>query len=162
MIYLELSLIVLLGTAVILTVFMAIYLMIRRNRRIKYGKWNYMTDLLIRKAIFFENNSDTPIPVTTRLSKLLVNSRFRFHFMRKIVSVSRSLSGQSSANLQTLYLQLELDKFALDMIRSSKWHKKAQGIQQLGVMGIKSHLTTIYRYTNHKNELVRIEASFQF
>ena len=161
MTYLELSLIVLLGTAVTITIFMTIYLMVRRRRRIKYAKWNQMADLLIRKAIFFERSADSPngqVPVTMRLSRLLINHRFRSHLTKKIISAARSLSGQSSANLQTLYLQLGLDKFALKMIGSSKWHKKAHGIQQLGVMGLKPYLTTIYRYTNDKNESVRIEA----
>lgn len=161
MIYLELSLIFLLGTAVTIIVFMAIYLKIRRNRRTKYAKWNNMADLLLRKAIFFEGDTDQPncrVPVTGRVTKLLLNDRFRSHLTKKIISAARSLSGQSSDNLRSVYLQLELDKFALKMIGSNEWHKKAYGIQQLGVMGLKSHLDTVYRYTSHSNELIRIEA----
>lgn len=161
MIYLELSLVVLLGTSVSLTAFMTIYLIIRRRRRIKYTKWNHIADLLVRKAIFFERdetNIHSTVPLTHRAERLIINRRFRSHLTKKIISAARSLSGQSADNLKLLYLQLGLDKFALSMIGSSKWHKKAQGIQQLGVMGLKSHLTTIYRYTNHKNESIRIEA----
>ena len=159
MIYLELSLIFFLATAVSLTVFMTVYLMIRRKRRIKYTKWNLMADLLIRKAIFIDKDTDhAVVPVTTRLSRLINNRRFRHHLTKKIISASRSLSGQSAKNLRALYLQLNLDKFALEMLNSGKWHIKAQAIQQLGVIGLTSHLASIYRYTNDKNELIRIEA----
>lgn len=57
-----------------------------------------------------------------------------------------------------LYLQLGLDKNALHLLESKKWHLRAYAIQQIGTMELKAHLTKIYRYTNSKNELVSIEA----
>ncbi|WP_256004309.1 HEAT repeat domain-containing protein [Pedobacter deserti] len=159
MIYLGVSLIFLLGTAVTLTVFMSVYLLVRKKRRQKYGKWNHMSDLLVRKAIFFdEDDKHHIIPITTRLNKLLANQRFRHHLTRKIVSASRSLSGQSFRNLQRLYIQLGLDKFALKMAESSQWHKKSHGLQQIGAMELTEHLNLVSRFTNDKNDLVRVEA----
>lgn len=149
------------GLAVALIIFMLAYLVIQKKRRSKYHKWNNMIDLLLRKTIFFEEDSkleDNLIPITSRFRKQMSISRFRDHLCERIIGASKDILGQSSLNLQKLYLQLNLDHYALKKISNRKWDIRAKGIQQIGIMGLKEHLTKIYRYTNDKNELVRIEA----
>ena len=161
MIFFEALLIFFFGAAIFLILFMTIYLLIRKKWRRKYTKWNSMIDLLLRKAIFFEvngNDDDQVIPVTSRLKANLKNSRFRAQLTKKITAAKKNMSGQAGQNIKKLFLQLHLDENAINLIDSGKWHLMAIGIQQIGTMELKEHLTKIYRFTNNKNELVRAEA----
>ena len=161
MIFLESLLSFFFGTAVLLTIYMAIYLFIRGKWRKKYADWNKMIDMLLRRAIFFHENGNTDgklIRIAPRLKANLENHRFRDQFTKQLTAAKTNMSGQAGQNLKKLYLQLHLDNHALHLIDSGKWHLMARGIQQIGTMEIQEHLTKIYRYTNHKHELVRAEA----
>jgi hypothetical protein len=161
MIFFKAFLSIFFGLALLLVVFMTIYLYVRKKWRMKYAKWDSMIDLLLRKAIFIHENGNAEgqlIPVTSRLNSSLENNRFRVQLTKKITAAKKNMSGQSGQNLKALYMQLQLDSYAIKLIDSGKWHLMAHGIQQIGAMGLKQHLTKIYRFTNHKNELVRAEA----
>ena len=161
MIFFQALLLFFFGAAVFLIFFMTAYLLIRKKWRKKYAKWDSMIDLLLRKAIFFNesgNSADQPIPVTPRLRVNLENSRFRAQLTKKITAAKKNMSGQAGQNIKKLYLQLDLDTHAIKLIETGKWHLMAVGIQQIGTMELKEHLARIYRFTNNKNELVRAEA----
>lgn len=161
MIYLRLLLLFFFALAICLIIFLSFYLFIRKIWRKEYGNWDRMIDMLLREAIFF-HEADTGqlaiIPVTQRFQANLKNRRFYNRFVKKIIAAKRNVSGQYGDNLRNLYIQLGLDKKALRLLGSHKWHLKAYAIQQLGTMGLKEHLPRIYRYTNRKNALVRVEA----
>jgi hypothetical protein len=161
MIFFQALLLFFFGAAVFLIFFMTAYLLIRKKWRKKYAKWDSMIDLLLRKAIFFNESgsgADQPIPVTPRLRVNLENSRFRAQLTKKITAAKKNMSGQAGQNIKKLYLQLDLDTHAIKLIETGKWHLMAIGIQQIGTMELKEHLARIYRFTNNKNELVRAEA----
>jgi hypothetical protein len=161
MIFFKAFLSIFFGLALLLVVFMTIYLSVRKKWRMKYAKWDSMIDLLLRKAIFFHENGIIEgqlIPVTSRLNSTLGNNRFRKQLTKKITAAKKNMSGQAGQNLKALYLQLHLDSYAIGLIDSGKWHLMAHGIQQIGAMGLKEHLPRIYKFTNHSNDLVRAEA----
>lgn len=141
-----------------------INLTIRKNRRKKYAKSKLMADLLIRNAIFSDNEdsddyiSDEPFPITSRTQKMLANYHFKRLLTKELISAKKNISGVSALNLKKLYIQLNLDKDAVLRLSSKKWYIKAKAIQELGIMEQKEYLNKIYRCTNHKNELVRMEA----
>ena len=136
------------------------FLKIRRES--KHQKWKLMADLLIRKAIFFEDEAGADqlemIPVTARTTTLLKNKYFRKLLTQELVNAKKNVSGSSADNLTRLYLQLNLNAYALAKLRDASWHKKAQVIQELSIFGLKQYLTKIYRYTNDANDLLRMEA----
>jgi hypothetical protein len=144
--------------------YMLIYLYFKSKREKKHGKWLLISDLLIRKAVFYDDDGDdetedgTTIPVTDRAKKLMRNKHFRELLTKEIMSAKRSLSGTSADNLKHLYQQLKLNKYALISLKSRYWHIKAKAIQELTVMGMNEFATELYPYTNNQNELVRMEA----
>ncbi|WP_299517866.1 HEAT repeat domain-containing protein [Mucilaginibacter sp.] len=121
-----------------------------------------MANLLIRKAIFYEETEDDPannIPITSRTKRLLLkNSHFRKLLTDELLNAKKNVSGSSAENLKHLYIQLGLHQYALAELKNYKWYIKAQAIQELSIMGLKENLTSVYRFTNNANELVRMEA----
>lgn len=160
MIYLEIITLIFLGIALLMVCFIMINLTIRKSRRNKYVKWKLMADLLIRNAIFSENeySTETPFPITARTKKMLNNPYFKRLLTKELLSAKKNISGVSATNLKKLYIQLHLNENALKKLNNKEWHIKAQAIQELGIMEQKEYLNKIYRLTNNKNDLVRMEA----
>lgn len=155
----EVAILFFFGLTIIMCCIMFIKLTINKNRKRKYIKLKSMADILVRNAIFYDNNAQkSAIPVTFRTSKMLSNSNFRAILVKELLSAKKNISGTSATNLENLYNQLNLDKYASKKLKDRRWHIKAKAIQELGIMGQKKYLNTIYRATNSKNELVRMEA----
>ncbi|HTK21388.1 MAG TPA: HEAT repeat domain-containing protein [Mucilaginibacter sp.] len=126
-----------------------------------FDKWSLISDLLIRKAVFYDDEElegDKMIPVTKRAEKLMKNKHFRKLLVNEIMSAKRSITGVSADNLKHLYVQLGLDKYAFDNLLSGRWHIKAKAIQELTVMDMHEFVDQICTYTDDKNDLVRMEA----
>jgi hypothetical protein len=151
----------LIGLAFLLILFILVSMYVKIHRNSKYQKWKLMADLLIRKAIFAEEEADGAeihVPTTSRFKKLLKNQYFRKVLINELINAKNAVSGSSADNLTQLYRQLNLQEFALIQLKNDKWYVKAPVIQELSIMGIKEHLTKVYRYTNNANELLRMEA----
>jgi hypothetical protein len=144
-----------------LLTFMLFYLYLRRKRENRLEKWRLISDLLIRKAVFYEDEElgdETVIPVTNRAMKLLHNKHFRKLLTEEIISAKKNITGTSSDNLKQLYKQLHLEAYALKNLKSHQWHIKAKAIQELTIMEMNEFQAEIYVHANAKNELVRMEA----
>jgi hypothetical protein len=142
-------------------VFMLSYLYFKNLYDKNFDKWSLISDLLIRKAVFYDDEEfegDKMIPVTARAEKLMKNKHFRKLLVNEIMSAKRSITGTSADNLKHLYVQLGLDKYAFDNLLSSKWHIKAKAIQELTVMDMHEYVEQISAYADDKNSLVRMEA----
>ncbi len=143
--------------AILLVVYILVYVYVKNNKAKKQIKWANMANLLIRKAIFAEEAQEY-IPVTNRLQKTLSKTSFREFLTDELIKARKNVSGIAAENVKNLYLQLNLDKYALNGLKSYKWHIKAQKIQELSIIGLKEHIDKLYPFTNDKNNLVRIEA----
>ena len=155
----EVAILFFVGLSIIMCCIMLIKLTVNKNKKKKYNKLKSMADILVRNAIFYDNNAQkTAIPITLRTSKMLSNSNFRSILVKELLSAKKNISGTSAVNLENLYNQLNLDKYASKKLKDRRWHIKAKAIQELGIMGQKQYLNIIYRATNSKNELVRMEA----
>jgi hypothetical protein len=126
-----------------------------------FDKWSLISDLLIRKAVFYDDeelDGDAMIPVTARAEKLMSNKHFRKLLVNEIMSAKRSITGISADNLKHLYMQLGLDKYSFNNLSSGKWHIRAKAMQELTVMDMHEFVDQICTYTDDKNDLVRMEA----
>lgn len=88
-----------------LLVYMLSYLYFKNLYDKKFDKWSLISDLLIRKAVFYDDeelNGDAMIPVTSRAEKLMNNKHFRKLLVNEIMSAKRSISGISADNLKLL------------------------------------------------------------
>jgi hypothetical protein len=144
-----------------LLIYMFFYMYFKSKYEKKHDKWRTISDLLIRKAVFYDDEemeAETLIPVTARAEKLMRNKHFRKLLTGEITSAKKNIAGIAADNLKHLYQQLQLDKYALKNLKSRHWHIKATAIQELTVMEMKEFLTNLYPYTNNHNELVRMEA----
>lgn len=90
--------------------------------------------------------------------KYLNNSRSKQVLTHALVRLHKSVSGTAAANLQWLYLQLNLHSVAVQRLASAQWHHKAAAIQELAEMKQQQFITKIYRETNHRNYHIRTEA----
>jgi hypothetical protein len=144
-----------------LLTYMFFYMYFKSKHEKKHDRWRLISDLLIRKAVFYDDEevqAETTIPVTARAEKLMRNKHFRKLLTGEILSAKKNITGIAADNLKHLYQQLKLDKYALKNLKSRQWHIKATAIQELTVMEMKELLTLLYPYTNNENELVRMEA----
>lgn len=143
-------------------IYMLSYMYFKNLYDKKFDKWSLISDLLIRKAVFYDDDDelegDKMIPVTARAEKLISSKHFRKLLVNEIMSAKRSITGVSADNLKHLYMQLGLDKYAFANLSSSKWHIRAKAIQELTVMDIHEYVEQICTYTDDKNDLVRMEA----
>lgn len=139
---------------------MLIYLKRVKKRRSNYRKWKNIADLLIRDAIFCEIDdiAQVEFKIDHRTAVLLNDSNFRKILIKELLFAKKNMSGKASLFLQKLYLQLNLDQYALKNLSNNHWHIKAKAIQDLGIMDLREHLSKIYRHTNNTNELIRMEA----
>jgi len=145
--------------ALVLILYVLLSATIKKSRRRKRAKWKNMCDLVVRNAIFSESRQpNEPIRITLRMQKLLGNRNFRKLLTHRLLVARKNILGPSSLPLKHLYLQLGLDQYALKQLMGPHWHRKAMALQEIGLMDLKDLLAKIYRYSNHKNELVRGEA----
>lgn len=140
------------------------YLYKSNLREAKFGRWKFISDTLIRNAIFLEEDEDLisgeaeGLHIPGRLKKLLPNPDFRKIITVELLAAKQNMSGTASTNLKKLFSQLKLDDQALMMLNSNSWHIKAAGIQQLGIMDMHDHSEKIAQLVNHKRRLIRVEA----
>ncbi|SFG78417.1 HEAT repeat domain-containing protein [Pedobacter insulae] len=160
MIYFEVVALSFFVLAVLIIAFILVYLKIINVQGSKHRKWKNIAEILVRDAIFNEEADPGLVhfPIHHRTTVLLKNKRFRNLLTQEILSAKKNMSGTAALFLQRLYLQLKLDEFALEDLSSKKWYIKAKALQDLGIMNLKNYLSKIYRQTNHRNELVRMEA----
>lgn len=158
--YLVSAMLLLLVILLVIVGFMICYLIARKKREHNRGKWRRNTELLLSKAIFFdeEPGAGGPVPVTPKIMKWLRHPAFRQYLIDELIKARKSLSGTAAENLRKLYTQLNLDLFSEQKLFHLKWHIKARGIQELAMMDQRDRVLRIYRMTNHPIEFIRMEA----
>lgn len=150
----------------VLTIF--IYLTYLRYRTYYIGYLKKKFDILIRKAIFMEeeeitgtmpvDENSTFIHIPPKMLRLLKKRKNRQVMLEDILQIKKDLSGVSADNLRRLYEQLGLQADSYHKLKSLHWHIKAKGIRELSTMDQKAFRDDIYTYTNDRNEFVRMEA----
>jgi hypothetical protein len=151
---------VMVGALLMITIFILIYLVLKRKRERKLDEWRDQLSGTLQRAIFFEagENTQTAIPLTFRTLRGLKHPGFRQLLIDELVRGKKSLTGTAATNLVLLFNQLGLSRLSLQKLNNRRWHIKARGIQELAVMEQRQLVTRIYRLTNAHHELVRMEA----
>jgi len=157
---------------VVLFIYILIYQGILRARQKQTDRWNTLTDDMIYKVIFHEDDnpdgdqttelldivSRTNIELPFGMAKHLHNTNFRKTLIQKLIAVKLNMSGAASDNLTRLFRQLNFDKQVLKMLNSSSWYKIASAIQQIGVMELDEYKHRIFEFVDHERGLIRVEA----
>jgi hypothetical protein len=99
------------------------------------------------------------IQIPGKLQRMLDNRVVRQITIDELIVCRKNFSGSVGANIVELYQQLGLKQDSINKIeRVEKAHIKAKGIQELYLMGQRDHLPYIYKNTNNRHPLVRMES----
>jgi hypothetical protein len=107
--------------------------------------------------MIFSEPQDRP-PISNEFYQMAKNPAGRSFVLHELVNARKNFTGTAAENTKFLYEQLGLKKYSLKKLKSSQWHIKARGIQELYLMGQSDVLKTIYKNTNARHEFVRMEA----
>lgn len=144
------------GIVVVLLVYILVSLVLKNRRDSVHSKWRKIISLLIQNCLFSDEGEAIVIP--SGIQKLLKRKYFRGVLIQELVQARKGFSGEAGVNLLTLYEQLDLRRLSLEKLESPQWYVKAQGIQELAHTDQHGELDKIYKLTNDRNELVRMEA----
>ncbi len=135
-----------------------IYAELYRKKRLFFGrqKINEQLNAWISEALVEE--TVPTVKVRGWLRHYFRNEEHRHHVMDTLINVKKNLSGAASNNINAIYEQLGLKKDSLFKLKSLKWHMKARGIYELYMMGQSDAIHSIAKFTDSRNETVRMEA----
>jgi hypothetical protein len=147
-----------LGLLLGLIAFMLLYLVRRAAIERRNSRWRTVFSDVIQRALDWESEDQTPIPITFRAARCLRRKAARAVLTDQLMSGKKALSGSAGANLIRLYTQFGLEADSLRKLSDPAWHRKAQGVQELALMEQRRQVRRIYRLTNTRNDIVRMEA----
>lgn len=150
---------VFIGTTIILIAVTYIFLITNKSIFFYKKRIRKHLDVWISKAILEELDDDEANNhLPAKFQRILKNKIAQEFVMQELLQTKKSLTGAAAANIVKIYLQLQLKEVSVKKIDSKKWHTKAKGIQELYLMDQQDMLVKIYRYTNSKNDFIRMEA----
>lgn len=135
-----------------------IYFQMYQKKKLFFGreKINEQLNIWISYALIEETAVKVKVPAWLR--HYFRREEHRRHIIDTLINVRKSLSGAASDNITALYAQLGLRNDSDKRLKSTKWHECARGIYELYMMGQSDALPEIAKFTNSKNETVRMEA----
>lgn len=124
----------------------------RRNTTARLEEW--LMDVIL------ENNEgdNHQFLIPGDIMLLLQNRHAKKVLLRELMNVKKSLSGISGDNIEKIYKQLNLKEISLRRVASKHWHIKARGIQELAIMHQQPDNDQLFKLTNDKDLMVRMEA----
>lgn len=148
-------LIIILTLLIFNAIFLFIYVL--ANRAVKTYLRNRNEKLRIiyqsELAYFVASDDDQPF-FSSNLKKRI----YREIFVEELMSMHKSLIGDSALKVEALYFDRGFDRDSFRKIRSRSWSKKAKGFRELAQMNVKSAAKEILQYTRSKNRILRMEA----
>ncbi len=105
-----------------------------------------------------DEDAEKPIIIPAKFTKHFRNPAKRQFAINELLNMKRNFTGYTGDNIIKLYLQSGFKKDSMSKFRSTVWHKKAKGINELYVMNQQDMIPKIFKHTNHYNEIVRMEA----
>jgi hypothetical protein len=108
-------------------------------------------------AMIFHESGESP-GISQKFHRIVRNPAGRQFVIDELVACKKNFTGLAAKNIVALYEELGLKPHSFKKLGSRQWHIKAKGIQELYLMDQSDTLTRIYKNTNNKHELVRMEA----
>ena len=149
------AILILLLLLFILILAFAVY---RKNSDYDKNAWRHTVAVVIVAVVFSEEVDGGCEAMTYEFKKSLNRSGYRNYMIDELLKAKTGFSGLSTANLRMLYERLNLELDSFKKLHNLKWHIRAKGIRELGIMGQTQYQKEIFWLCNNKNELVRNEA----
>ncbi len=150
------SLILCIGiTGIIITIYA--FLFIKKKQFLLKKKVMRHLEAWVSNMILEESFDDVQIP--KKLYRILEHKVARQITIDELIACRKNFSGAVSENIVRLYQQLGLKPDSVEKIKCiERGHIQAKGIQELYLMGQRDYLPYIYKNTNNRHSLVRMEA----
>ena len=115
-------------------------------------------ELLISKAMLDDWEFEEDFAIPENFKRHISSDIKKQYAIDLLVNARKSLSGKAGENIIKLYMKLGLRNESLRKFKSGTWYIKTKGIYELFMMEQHNMLTQIYKYTNSKNDFIRMEA----
>lgn len=143
----------------ILVVVAMIYTHVFRKKKLFIYTSRIQKHLEVWISHFILEESVDTIEIPAKFYRILQNCQARQAVIDELIRCKKNFSGAVADNIVQLYEKLGLKKDAeTKLLCVRRWYIKARGIQELYLMDQRDFLTKIYRNTNDRNEMVRMEA----
>lgn len=94
-----------------------------------------------------------------RFSKLPINKkRVRNVLMDELRVYHSNFTGFTADVLKSLYLNLNLEKYSVQKLKSHLWEVQIEGIREVSQFWLTKYDDIIFKLTDHEHEIVRMEA----
>jgi HEAT repeats len=142
-----------------LVTILVMYFTIRREESdLDKIAWQHSVGVVIVGVVFIEGVEEGCEAMTHEFEKRLNKKGYKNYMINELIKSKRAFSGSSADSLKLLYERLNLDTISFGKLHHSKWHIRAKGIQELGIMEQTKYRKEIFWLANDGHELVRNEA----
>ncbi|HVZ26954.1 MAG TPA: HEAT repeat domain-containing protein [Sediminibacterium sp.] len=146
----------LLSCLILVVAIIYIYLWVKKKYFLTVKRLSHNLEVWLTGIVMDESEALPPIP--GKLRRALKNKHTRQFIIDELVRFKKNLAGEASAKISVLYEQWQLKNDSIHKLKSSQWHIRAKGIQELYLMHAKDVLNQISPFTNSRNDYVRMEA----
>ena len=130
----------------------------RKKSDFNRNAWRHTVAVVIVAVVFSEEVDGGCEAMTYEFKRSLNKTGYRNYMIDELVKAKNGLSGLSTLNLKMLYERLNLEIDSFKKLHSLKWHIRARGIRELGIMEQTQYQKEIFWLCNNQNEQVRNEA----
>jgi hypothetical protein len=140
---------------------------IRRVRQaflnVKVLKWKADIDNILTSSLIVFNSEDYQEDDIQRITADLQQLPMKKAIVRQLVInelifLHKNFSGKVNTLIRDLYVSLKLEKHSKRKLKSWRWHKKAEGIEELSELGVESVANQLLKFVNSKNITLRMQA----
>jgi hypothetical protein len=149
------TLLILLLVLIIVIVSFAIH---RKKSDLKKIAWQHSVAVVIVGVVFSEEVEGGREAMTYEFGRRMDKGNYRNYMIDELIKAKSGFSGSSTSHLKLLYESLNLDIDSFRKLHELKWHIRAKGIRELGIMEQTKYRKEIFWLANDKHELVRNEA----
>ncbi|MCL5244358.1 hypothetical protein M4I21_00970 [Cellulophaga sp. 20_2_10] len=116
---------------------------------------------IVSEFLFFDEETATLedknnyIRLKIKIRQMLKNKRNRKVLSEVLVELSQDLSGETLKQLHSLYVNLGLDKDALEKLKSWRWYTISQGVLELTQMQVTDSYKKITKFVNGSRGVLR-------
>jgi HEAT repeat protein len=133
----------------------------RRDRQREYWH-NQFEDLLIK--LLFEPEYQKGQPKYDKVIKKYHADQLsllgREVLVKDMSETHKGVRGETGEQIEQLFEDLGLDKYAAQMIKKGPWYKTAKGLREIAEFNVKKHLKLALNLVDHPNKILRSEAQY--
>lgn len=129
----------------------------------KTTRWKAEIESILTDSIIVFSNQEYSEEHISEICGNLKKLPIKRYIVRQMILnelhfLHRNLSGKVNELITSIYLRLELNKHSEKKLRSWSWHKKAEGISELGEMGLSEYAPQFLEHVDSKNIVLRMQA----